>query len=110
MALSEQILYCLLAHRGGLELHCFCSRITDALDRIRRRKWPILICLDSALAPSKRLSAKCASATLLGPFMVGIRTPMSERNVDPPRVLITGGIFCSRPQNDFFESNDFASN
>ena len=42
--------------------------------------------------------------------MVGIRTPMSERNVDPPRVLITGGIFCSRPQNEFFESNDFASN
>ena len=29
-------------------LHCFCSRITNALGRIRRRKWPILICLDSA--------------------------------------------------------------
>ena len=42
--------------------------------------------------------------------MVGIRTPMSERNVDPPRVLITAEVFCSRPQNDFFESNDFVSN
>ena len=33
---------------GRGKLHCFCSRIADALGRIRRRKWPILICLDSA--------------------------------------------------------------
>src|SRR5208282_5215719 len=43
--------YCLLAHQGGLELHCFCSRIAAALGRIRRRKSPILICLDTAPQP-----------------------------------------------------------
>src|SRR5208337_460794 len=47
-ALSEKNLYCLLAHQGGLELHCFCSRINNALRPIRRRKSPILICLDNA--------------------------------------------------------------
>ena len=29
-------------------LHCYCPRIDDALGRIRRRKLPIVICLDSA--------------------------------------------------------------
>src|SRR5208283_3223954 len=36
------------APQGGLELHCFCSRIAAALGRIPRRKSPMLICLDSA--------------------------------------------------------------
>jgi hypothetical protein len=48
-------LYCLLTHRGGLELHCFCSRIAAALGRIRCRKWPMLICLDSARSGAFRL-------------------------------------------------------
>src|SRR5208337_495328 len=42
-----------------MELHCFCSRITNALCRIRRRKSPILICLDRAHA---LLPARCSAA------------------------------------------------
>src|SRR4029077_17271496 len=48
-ALSEQILYCLLAHPGGLELHCFCSRITSWPGQIRRRESTRLICLASGV-------------------------------------------------------------
>jgi hypothetical protein len=40
------ILYCDLALRASVGSHCFCSRIVNALGEIRRRKWPILICLD----------------------------------------------------------------
>ena len=48
-------LYCLLTHQGGLELHCFCSRIAAPLGRIQRRKSTILICLDNAVVgPPKR--------------------------------------------------------
>src|SRR5208283_4430177 len=63
-------LYCLLAHQGGLELHCFCSRINNALRRIRRRKSPILICLDSARAAY--------------PWSTKARSASGARTVTPP--------------------------
>ncbi|MGO9421504.1 GTP-binding protein [Roseiarcus sp.] len=42
------MLYCRLALRSAVEPHCFCSRIANEFGEIRRRKWPIPICLESA--------------------------------------------------------------
>jgi hypothetical protein len=51
-----------------LELRCFCSRMTDALGRIRRRKSPILICFDrplDCLAECSENANICASSEVM---------------------------------------------
>src|SRR4029077_9182478 len=60
----------------GQELHCFCSRITNALGRIRRRKSPILICLDSA---RKTIEGVSNMTTIQSMRVIDVRFPTSQR-------------------------------
>jgi hypothetical protein len=51
----------------GLELHCFCSQIIAAPGRIRRRKSPILICLDRASSGTASGERRLDSPAVIGP-------------------------------------------
>ena len=84
----------LLAHQGGLELHCFCSRIIAALGRFRRRKSPILICLDCA-ARGCSTCLRRGLAGRFGPAKSCAREPAAK--ISPP----TGSIVFRRPLTPF---------
>jgi hypothetical protein len=80
---------------GGREFHCFRSRITNALGGIRRRKSPILICLDSA--PSRAGALTCRQIPDKSHWSAQRPGPRNRRRL--PLLLQLG--YLARAQSDF---------